>query len=279
MGRISEAFRRAHAEQRAAVAPYFTVGYPDVAATIDGISAAIRAGADLIELGVPFSDPLADGATIQKSSTAALRNGVTLQTCLETARAVRSTFQDTPIFLMGYYNPFLRFGIENTAASASEAGIDGLIVPDLPPEESSALSDAISPHGIEMIYMVAPTSPDERIQAIARRARGFIYCVSLTGVTGARADVSAAVPTLIRRVRAHADVPLALGFGISQPEHVSSVASLVDGVVIGSAMVNLMGETPAAERSRVIEGYVRGLAEAGRRGNASSVVHSDGGSK
>ena len=154
------------------------------------------------------------------------------------------------------------------ADDAAAAGIDGLIVPDLPPEESGPLDDVISRHGLDLIYMIAPTSPDERIEAIAKRARGFVYCVSLTGVTGARDAVSAGVPALIQRVRAHTDVPLALGFGISRPDHVTSVAPIVDGVVIGSAMVNLMGDTPAAERTQVVENYVRSLADAGRRQNS-----------
>ena len=262
MGRIEKAFRRARQQQRAAIAPYFTVGYPDVDATLEGIRAAVRAGADLIELGVPFSDPLADGATIQKSSTAALNNNVTLRTSLEAAQAIRADFPDTPIFLMGYYNPFLQYGTERLARDAAAVGIDGLIVPDLPPEESGPLDDIIAAHALDLIYMIAPTSPDERIEAIAQRARGFIYCVSLTGVTGARDSVSDAVPGLIRRVRSHTNIPLALGFGISQPRHVASVAPIVDGVVIGSAMVNLMGDTPPAERARVVENYVRSLARA-----------------
>ncbi len=265
MGRITQAFERARDQGRAAVAPYFTVGYPDVAATVEGVAAAIRAGADLIELGVPFSDPLADGATVQKSSTAALNGGVTLHTCLEATRQIRTDFPDTPIFLMGYYNPFLQYGIEKLADEAAKAGIDGFIVPDLPPEESGLLDDVIAPHGLELIYMIAPTSPDDRIEAITKRARGFIYCVSLTGVTGARDSVSAGVPALIQRVRSHTEIPLALGFGISRPDHVASVAQIVDGVVIGSAMVNLMGDTPSAERTQVVENYVRSLVEAGRR--------------
>ncbi len=264
MGRIEAAFRRARQQQRAAIAPYFTVGYPDLAATLEGIRAAVRAGADLIELGVPFSDPLADGATIQKSSTAALDNNVTLQTCLEATKQIRADFPDTPIFLMGYYNPFLQYGTGRLAKDAAAAGIDGLIVPDLPPEESGPLDDVIAAHALDLIYMIAPTSPDERIEAIAQRARGFIYCVSLTGVTGARDSVSDAVPSLIQRVRARTNIPLALGFGISQPRHVASVAPIVDGVVIGSAMVNLMGGAPPAERTQSVENYVRSLVQAAR---------------
>ena len=278
MGRIAAAFQRAREQGRAAIAPYFTVGYPDVDATLEGIRAAIRAGADLIELGVPFSDPLADGATVQKSSTAALFNGVTLETCLETARTIRSEFPDTPLLMMGYYNPYLQYGLERLANDVADAGVDGLIVPDLPPEESRPIDDAISLHGLDLIYFVAPTSPDHRIKAITERARGFVYCVSLTGVTGARDTVSVGVPDLIARVRAHTKLPLALGFGISRPEHVSAVAPIVDGVIIGSAMVNIMGDTPPAERIAVVGNYVRSLAEAGRRAEGSAISQSTGGS-
>ena len=278
MGRIAEAFQRARKQGRAAIAPYFTVGYPDVAATLEGIRAAILAGADLIELGVPFSDPLADGATIQKSSTAALNNGVTLQTCLETTEKIRAEFPETPIILMGYYNPFFQYGIDRLAQDAAKAGVDGLIVPDLPPEESRPLDEVISQRGLDLIYMVAPTSPEERIKAIGERARGFVYCVSLTGVTGARDSVSANVPDLIARVRAYTNVPLVLGFGISRPEHVASVASIVDGVAIGSAMVNIMGETVPSERTEVVGNYVRSLAEAARRAEGSAISQPSGGS-
>ena len=161
---------------------------------------------------------------------------------------------------------------------AAEAGADGLIVPDLPPEESRPLDEVISQRGLDLIYMVAPTSPEERIKAIGERARGFVYCVSLTGVTGARDSVSANVPDLIARVRAYTNVPLVLGFGISRPEHVASVASIVDGVAIGSAMVNIMGETAPSERTEVVGNYVRSLAEAARRAEGSAISQPSGGS-
>ncbi len=276
MGRIAAAFQRARQQGRAAIAPYFTVGYPDVGATREGVRAAIHAGADLIELGVPFSDPLADGATIQRSSTAALSNGVTLETCLETTRDIHAEFAETPIVLMGYYNPFFQYGIDTFAQNAAAVGVDGLIVPDLPPEESELLDAGIFRHGLDLIYLVAPTSSDARIKAIAGRARGFIYCVSVTGVTGARDTVSAGVTDLIARVRAHTRLPLALGFGISRPEHVASVTSTVDAVVIGSAMVGLMGDTAPEARARVVEDYVRGLVEAARRAPESELPQLSG---
>ena len=265
MGRLDATFARAGAEDRAAIAVYFTVGYPDVQGTLGGINAAMEGGADIIELGVPFSDPLADGATIQRSSTAALAGGVTLQTCLDTARRVRSMSDYIPIYLMGYYNPYYQYGPDALATEALATGLDGLIVPDLPPEEADLLDASVTGHGLDLIYFIAPTSPEERIAAICARARGFIYCVSVTGVTGARDAVSSGVPDLIARVRAHSRLPLALGFGISQPEHVAAVAHDVDAVVIGSAMMNLMADTDPARREATIRDYVKSLRVAAAR--------------
>ena len=276
MSRLEAAFARAGAEDRVAIAPYFTVGYPDVQATLGGINAAMEGGADIIELGVPFSDPLADGATIQHSSTAALAEGVTLQTCLETARSVRSIADDVPIYLMGYYNPFYQYGLDALAAEASAAGVDGLIVPDLTPEEADPLDASMISQGLDLIYLVAPTSPDERITGISARARGFIYCVSLTGVTGARDAVSTRAPDLIARVRSESQLPLVLGFGISRPEHVSAVANDVDGVAIGSAIVNLMADTDPARREATIKDYVAGLRRAAVRSKDNAAAQSAG---
>ena len=265
MGRLTAAFDRARSENRAAIAPYFTVGFPDVEATLEGINAAMLGGADIIELGVPFSDPLADGATVQRSSTAALAEGVTLRTCLETARRVRSTFEDVPILFMGYYNPFYQYGMDMLAAEALAAGVDGLIVPDLPPEEAELLDASLSAHGLDLIYLIAPTSPVERITAISAKARGFIYCVSLTGVTGERDAISSNVPELIANVRSRSQLPLVLGFGISRPEHVAEVANDVDAVAVGSAMMNLMADTNPAEREATIRDYVKSLRGAASR--------------
>ena len=276
MGRLDEAFARARAEDRAAIAVYFSVGYPDVQATLGGINAAMEGGADIIELGVPFSDPLADGATIQRSSTAALAEGVTLQTCLEAARLVRASFDAVPILYMGYYNPFYQYGLDALATEALAAGVDGLIVPDLPPEEADLLDASMISQGLDLIYLVAPTSPDERITAISARARGFIYCVSLTGVTGARDAVSSGVPELIARVRSQSQLPLALGFGISQPDHVAAVADEVDAVAIGSAMVNLMADTDPARREATIRDYVKSLREAAVRSKDNTASQSAG---
>ncbi len=276
MVRIAAAFERARSQGRAAIALYFTVGYPDVAATVTGVRAALRGGADIIELGVPFSDPLADGATIQRSSTAALREGVTLDTCLETAALIRREDDQTPILFMGYYNPFYQYGIDRLAEKAAEVGVDGLIVPDLPPEEAGALDAGLAPRGLALIYLVAPTSPDDRVRIIGESARGFVYCVSLTGITGERDEVSADVPGLTARVRARTALPLALGFGISRPEHVAAVSPIVDAVVIGSAMVNLMGDTGDEHREAAVESYVRSLTEAGRLAGAGHAPSAGG---
>ncbi len=256
---------------------YLTVGWPEADATESAALTALDAGADIIELGVPFSDPLADGATIQRSSARALRAGVHLGTCLETARSIRAKNPSAPILFMGYYNPFLRFGLERFAKEAVAAGIDGVIVPDLPPEESGPLDDAISLFGLDLIYLLAPTSPPERVEQVAAKARGFIYCVSLTGVTGARAGLSDAATGLLKRVRENASVPLALGFGISGPEHVVAVKNLTDAVAIGSAFVDLLERSKPTDRDSAIRKYVGALVEAAQLdGTASSDSHSSG---
>ena len=268
-------FARLRNDRRTGIAMYLTVGWPEADATESAAQAALDAGADIIELGVPFSDPLADGATIQRSSAHALQAGVHLDTCLETARSIRAKNPSVPILFMGYYNPFLRFGLERFAKEAVTAGIDGVIVPDLPPEESGPLDDAISPFGLDLIYLLAPTSPPERVERIAAKARGFIYCVSLPGVTGARASLSDAATGLLKRVRERASVPLALGFGISDPQHVVAVKNLTDAVVVGSAFVDLLERNELSDRQSAIREYVGALVEAAKLdGPASPDPHS-----
>ncbi|MDP7619051.1 MAG: tryptophan synthase subunit alpha [Dehalococcoidia bacterium] len=264
MNRLSDTFTRLRNDHRTGIAMYLTVGWPEADATESAAQAALDAGADIIELGVPFSDPLADGATIQRSSAHALQAGVHLDTCLETARSIRAKNPSVPILFMGYYNPFLRFGLERFAKEAVTAGIDGVIVPDLPPEESEPLDDAISPFGLDLIYLLAPTSPPERVERVVAKARGFIYCVSLTGVTGARAGLSEAATGLLKRVRERASVPLALGFGISSPHHVVAVKSLTDAVIVGSAFVDLLEQNEPSDRQSAIREYVGALVEAAK---------------
>ena len=219
----------------------------------------VRGGADLIEIGVPFSDPLADGATVQRTSQVALRHGVTLADAVAMARRLREQHGvSVPILLMGYFNPMLQYGLEELARDSAAAGVDGYIVPDLPAEESDELLAACRRHGLDLVFLLAPTSTDERIAAVAERASGFVYCVSLTGVTGQRA----ALPDLrdyLARVRARTDLPLAIGFGVSTPEHVRQVGEVADGAVVASALINFLDTVPDADQLVAAEQFVRGL--------------------
>ncbi len=244
--------------------PFLTCGYPDVPATLELVPALEAAGADALELGVPFSDPVADGATIQRASEGALRNGVTLAVCLDLLQQLRRD-RDVrmPILLMGYYNVFFAYGIERIAADLAAAGGDGLIVPDLPPEEAAPLQAAVQSHGLDLIFFVAPTSSDERIRAIAARASGFLYCVSLTGVTGARERLAEELPAFLKRVRAATDLPLVVGFGISRPEHVARLKGLADAVIVASALIDLLDRTPPAEHIAAVQAYVHAMKAAG----------------
>lgn len=247
MSRIAETFARLRAEGRVALMPYVTVGFPERESTVEVVPALEAAGAALFELGVPFSDPLADGATVQRSAQRALANGVTLADCLATVRAVRARAVRAPLLLMGYYNPLLRYGVGRACADLAAAGGDGWIIPDMPPEEADELQAAAAAHGLDLIMMVAPTTPDERIAQIAARATGFIYVVSLTGVTGARQSMAANLGELLARVRRHTDLPLVVGFGISTAAHVAEVAKLADGAIVGSALIaHMEGLAPAA---------------------------------
>jgi tryptophan synthase alpha chain len=248
---------------------YLTVGFPDPDATVSLALAALEGGADIIELGVPFSDPLAEGVTIQRSSAYAVERGVTVETCLQAATRLRAAGATAPLYLMGYYNPFLQYGHQRLAAAASKAGVDGLIVADLPPEESDAIDAALKAQGLDLVFLLAPTSTDRRIASVAARARGFIYCVSLTGITGARAEVSKQAFGLLDRVRGETSLPLALGFGISRPEHVKQIAPLVDIIVVGSAFIDLIDKTPAGQREQAVKEFVGSLAEAAKRERAA----------
>jgi len=250
LSRIERTFARAKAEGRLALAIYLTVGFPTRAATPSLLRAAIDAGADIIELGVPFSDPLADGATVQRASEVALQNGVTLDDCLAEARSLVEE-RDGTVLLMGYTNPFLRHpgGLESFAADAAAAGVAGVIVPDLPAEEAGLFDRELAPAGVARIDLYAPTTPDDRLARLLPSSRGFAYCVSLTGVTGARAALDAmGVAAFVRRVRERAprDLPIAVGFGISTPEHVRALRGVADGVVVGSAAIDAVTRGGAA---------------------------------
>src|SRR6266550_3310428 len=225
--RLARAFARAKTERRIAVAIYLTIGYPDRAGTGALLRAALDGGADVLELGVPFSDPLADGATVQRASEVALANGVTVADCVAEARSVVAD-RDAAVLFMGYANPFLRYGLAGLARDARAAGAAGVIVPDLPAEESAPFDRELAPAGLVRIDLYAPTTPDDRLARLVPTSRGFVYCVSLTGVTGARRALASDVAGFVGRVRAHTALPIAVGFGISEPSHVAALRGLVD---------------------------------------------------
>ena len=257
--RIIEAFARSRAEGRTAVIPFVTAGYPTIERSEEWALAMIRGGADLIEIGVPFSDPLADGATVQRTSQVALQNGTTLGDALEMTRRLRSNHGVTiPILLMGYVNPILRYGIERLAADSAAAGVDGFIVPDLPAEESDELLVPLRKRGLDLIFFLAPTSTPERIASVAQRATGFIYCVSITGVTGARANLPD-LEQYIGSIRARTDTPIAIGFGVSTPDHVKQIGNVADGAVVASALINFLDTVPASAQAGAAEQFIRGL--------------------
>ncbi|MCD6284822.1 MAG: tryptophan synthase subunit alpha, partial [Anaerolineae bacterium] len=218
MSQIKTTFQRLQTARRTALMPYLTIGYPELDSALTLVPAIAEAGADLIELGIPFSDPLADGPTIQASSQRALENGMTLSLCLEQATSLRAQGVTVPFVFMGYYNPIYQFGIERFAAQAVASGVDGVIIPDLPPEEARAALDAFESQELDLILLLAPTSNATRIRMVAELAHGFIYLVSLVGTTGARGQVAGDLPELVDRVRAETDKPLAVGFGISTPD-------------------------------------------------------------
>jgi tryptophan synthase alpha chain len=255
MSRIDEAFKN-----KPIFMPYFPLGYPDLDTSIDVIEALAKNGADLIEVGLSFSDPLADGPVIQRATQIALEKGITVRKSLEAVKELRKRGVTIPLILMGYYNPMLAYGLEKFVHDAREAGVDGFIVPDLPMEEAEEFQsilngastsgfDTPDEHGLlnpplsalPLIQMLAPTSPNERMEAIARNAKGFIYLVSVTGVTGERTSISEGLGELINRVHEHTFAPVCVGFGISTPEQAREVGKMADGVIVGSACVKTIG--------------------------------------
>ena len=259
MNRLSDTFKQAKEEDRPVIATFLTVGYPEKDKTDGLVAAMVEGGVDIIELGAPFSDPLAEGPTIQKSSQIALDQGIALEDCLDCTRKARARFPGTPIVLMGYYNPVLSYGLERFAEDAGEVGVDGLIVVDLPLEEAGPLQAALRAQGIDLIFLLAPTSTLDRIKGVAETGSGFIYCVSVTGVTGARRDLRTDLSEFMSRVKAETDLPLIVGFGISKKEHVDTVFEMADGVAVGSALINLIEKSEAEAREERVRKFVRGL--------------------
>ena len=265
-GRLQARFAALKAEGRAAFVAYIMAGDPDTETAQEILSALPAAGADIIELGFPFSDPMAEGPPIQRSAQRALAAGMTLNGVLETVRRFRERDQTTPIVLMGYMNLLLTYGLVAFAADAAEVGVDGLIVVDCPPEEADPLADALDRTGVALIRLATPTSDDARLAVIARRTAGFIYYVSVAGVTGVKAVDTAGVGLAVERVRKAAGLPVAVGFGIRTPEQAAAVARVADAVVVGSALVDEIAAGLAANEnvtSRVLE-TARRLAQAVR---------------
>ena len=241
MNRIDKKFQELRDQDAKAFMPYLCAGDPTPELTSKLLLTLEAAGADLIELGVPFSDPIADGPTVQRSSERALTHRISLQQILEMVATLR-TQTDIPIALMGYYNPIFRMGEDAFCKAAQEAGVDGVIIPDLPPEQAQPLLDIAPNYNLATIFLAAPTSPPERMQLIASVSTGFIYCVSVTGVTGARATLSDEIAPMIEELRKHTDKPISVGFGISTPAQATQVAQMADGVIVGSAIVNVIEE-------------------------------------
>ena len=261
MSRIDTTFRRLRKSGEIALIPYLTVGYPTLEITRQLLPVIGRQGADLIELGIPFSDPLADGATVQRAYHAALENGVTVADCLSVAADARRS-NEVPLLFMSYYNPIHTYGLKRFASDCAQAGIDGLIIPDLPPEEASAHQGRVRKRGHRPDLLLAPTSTDDRIKMVAELASGFIYCVSLTGVTGAATIWAKPQAASSPASASITDLPLVVGFGIGTPEQVAQVARIADGAVVGSALINLLESHPADEPMEIMmeaADYIRAL--------------------
>lgn len=257
LDRIGAKFDEVKSQGRAALMPYFTLGYPTRELSLEIIRRLAASGADLIELGIPFSDPLADGPTIQRSTQIALEQGISVAGCLESVAQLRAAGVQQPLLLMGYYNPILAFDPLRFVTQAAEAGADGFIIPDLPPEEAGELEAACRTAGCALIYLLAPSSTADRIAKIAQHASGFIYLVSVDGITGARHHLPADLEAFIRRVRAQTNLPLAVGFGISTPSQAAAVARIADGVIVGSALIQAAERT--SQPAEAVGDFVRGM--------------------
>jgi tryptophan synthase alpha chain len=266
VGRISRRFAELSARGELGLIPYVTAGDPSLDATEQIVLAAAESGADVIELGVPFSDPVADGPTIQRASDRALRAGATLSRVIDLVRRLRARTQ-VPLILFSYFNPILQMGLEKFADAAASAGADGVLVTDLTPEEAVDYRAAMRARHLDTIFLAAPTSTDERLAKIAEFSSGFLYLISRTGVTGTRDALPQDLPALARRVRRFTKLPLAVGFGISQPEHVSVLGGIADAAVVGSAIVaQIENSTNADQAAANVAALIRSLKGAARSG-------------
>lgn len=278
MTRISQTFSALRARGEAALIPFITAGDPDIQTTFALVQEMVRQGADIIELGVPFSDPMADGPTLQRAAERAVRNGTSLSHILGLVSRLRQSLS-VPILLMGYYNPIFRYGGERFAEDARRAGVDGVLCVDLPPEEADELKRATDLHDLDMIFLLAPTSSLARAQAVLTRARGFIYYVAVTGVTGARTTLPPDLGDMVRRIRAISPVPVGVGFGISSPEQAAQVAGVADAAIVGSAISQIieqsLGQADMVERVGAfvaqLKSALRSVATISLRGDRPAV--------
>ena len=258
MSRIGERFARLRRDGARGFVAFVTAGDPSLERTLSAARDLDRAGADVLELGVPFSDPVADGPVIQRSSERALRRGTTLADVLETVRSLRRE-SELPVLLFGYFNPFLRYGLDRLARDAKAAGVDGVLVTDLPPEEAGDWLREARAHDLDTVFLAAPTSPDARLRSVAAASRGFVYAVSRTGITGERQSLSEEAGPLVSRIKSMTAEPVALGFGISTPEQVGAAAAAADAVVVGSALVRFLEENPDGGLAEYVQWLKSGM--------------------
>jgi tryptophan synthase alpha chain len=266
-GRIRARFDKLKAEGRGGLVTFVTAGDPDFETSAEILSGLPQAGADLIEVGIPFSDPMADGPAIQQGSLRALRAGMTLERTLDLVAGFRERDRETPVVLMGYYNPIYSYGVERFLKDAQTAGVDGLIIVDLPPEEDVELCIPALKAGVNFIRLATPTTDDKRLPAVLTNTSGFVYYVSIAGITGTRAAADQQVADAVQRLRRHTDLPVAVGFGIRTPEQAAKIAGIADAAVVGSALVETVAAnlnedgTPKAGCARALLDQVRALAD------------------
>ena len=261
--RIDSRLQELRRTSKVALVPYVTLGFPDLPTSESLAEVILAAGGDMLEIGIPFSDPLADGPTIQRTSFQALKHGANLGMGIEMVRRLRSKGTEAPLIFMGYFNSFLHYGVERFAQDASDAGLDGIIVADLPTEEAGPFGGLCQGHGIYLIPLLAPTSPDDRIANACHHANGFVYCVSLSGVTGARKQLASGLPELVGRIRRHTDLPVIVGFGVSTREHVEEIGRFADGAVVASALLEAIDKSAPASVLQTAKDFVEGLITSG----------------
>lgn len=266
MGRINNKFSELKARNKAALVCYLTAGDPDISSTGEIVLNIEKSGCDIIELGVPFSDPMADGPTIQLASERALKSGTSLKDVLLSVKEIRKQ-SEVPIILFGYYNPFLAYGLDRFAKDAKDAGVDGVLVVDLPPDEAGEFKVFLDEKGLDMIFLLAPTSNMERIDLVSENGKGFIYLVSVTGVTGARPDLNYSLEDLTMDIKNKSKLPVGIGFGVSSPDQAKTISSFSDAVIVGSALIKIIENGAGNKNSMMdeISNFVSGLSQACQR--------------